>query len=1680
MTNNNQKSTNNIKHITKIINESNLFNKEYYLETNGDVKQAGVDPLQHYIKSGYKEGRNPSDNFDNNFYIENNPDVKKEDINPLYHYLTIGKKEGRTIRKTPLKHQMEVISDSGLFDSEYYLENYTDIKEANLDPLEHYTKNGFKEQRSPSLTFSNNFYININKYVKENNINPLYHYITVFKEEQKRKKDLGKQYHQKITSFDVKQLKKEYDIIKNSTWFDTKWYLKNNPYIEKTHMNPIMHYILFGADNGFDPHPFFSTNKYLKKNGDIKKEGINPLAHYISYGLDEGRNAYVSENYPLLKDKYSFLVSKNITEKLETSVTIIIPIYNAYEETKECITSVLNNTNGNYKLILINDCSTDKRINELLDSLENINNIKIIHNNKNQGFVKNVNLGINEANNEDVIILNSDTIVTPRWLTRFIKAAYTENKIGTVTPYSNSTDIGIKELAPSKDTLTLNKNAYKLDKLSTYGNMEAPTGNGFCIYIKRDLIKDIGIFDEIFDKGYGEETDFTTRAKNNGWKNIRNESIFVYHKRHASFKKENTDKLKKENQKILRKRHPQVFSQWDEFVKSEQLQNSLKNIKKNINTDIKERILYVTSLKENNLLKFDDKFKEIESDYDSYILNLNKDEIQFFGKKEEKNFIIKELDLKNGGYDQYLKVYFNLLNTFKIDLIVIPYLKEFYHPDYNLQSSFITLSLKLGIPSIYLPCILDQDIKEVITNKLNPNKELFELINLKKSNIDFNKKSLVVYTALTGNYDSIPTPKYINENLDYICFTDNPSLKSNFWTIKQMEDLDLDPIRKARHYKILPHKYLEDYDYSIWIDSNFVIENDITRYINTYSTENKLLCISHDQRDCLYEEAECCIELKKDDPELIQKQIMKYYKEGYPSHNGLISSGILFRNHHDKQIINTMNTWYEEVINYSRRDQLSFNYACWKNNTKYDLARLFYFRNEYFQRELHYADAGMNLNLSQDQVSRILEQLDKKVSIIIPIYNAFKQTKTCIESVQRNTHQNYELILINDCSTDEQMKPYLDDLSKIDNIKVIHNKTNKGFVKNVNIGINNTSNDIILLNSDTVVTPNWLSKLIISAYTEIQTGTVTPLSNNSGAFSVPIIGKKNEINPELGIDNTSKIIENIQKHPDLEVPTGNGFCMYIKRAAIYSVGFFDENFGKGYCEENDFCMRLIEHNWNNKLTPTTYIYHDHNASFKEDKEKLLKENRKYLDYKHPTYTKTVKNFVQSIDYANIRENIDLTLNCKQVKEYAKKRILYVIHEGTGGTLHTTSDLIQYIQKDYDVYLLTAGHDEIRLHQYNNYETKFDTTKDNEFKKNFTTIANWKVKSYYSIKEMYIPEYARIYFNVLNTLKIDLIHIRHLIHHTFDLPCIGKKLDIPIVMSFHDFYYICPAHFLVDDQDNYCAGTCSNVHITKEGETLECNVSKNLNTPNLKTFVHKWREMVSEMFKNCQIFITTSPYARQLYTKIYPELKNKEFKIIEHGRDLTTPNELTDSITIPSKDKPIKILFPGHIGIPKGGKLIENIKNLDIDSRLEFHFLGGLHGELNLEQTGEYHGFYERSNFCKEVNKIKPSFIGIFSIWPETYCHTLTEALSCGIPVLTLNIGATGERINRDGGGWFIENQTEKAYNKIIEISENTDKYLETVNKISDIKFKSVKEMSDEYKEVYQNIIDEKREYKIGD
>ena len=238
-------------------------------------------------------------------------------------------------------------------------------------------------------------------------------------------------------------------------------------------------------------------------------------------------------------------------------------------------------------------------------------------------------------------------------------------------------------------------------------------------------------------------------------------------------------------------------------------------------------------------------------------------------------------------------------------------------------------------------------------------------------------------------------------------------------------------------------------------------------------------------------------------------------------------------------------------------------------------------------------------------------------------------------------------------------------------------------------------------------------------------------------------------------------------------------------------------------------------------------------------------------------------------------------------------------------------------------------------------------------------------------------------------------------------------------------------------------------------------------PHLKhQWVCEWRAAVEEMLGSVTACVTTSEHSREIYQRSVPRLRGMRFEVIEHGRDLVQARGLNRR---PSRDRPIRILLPGNINVHKGAGFATALKELDAAGRLEFHILGKIHSEY--EDLGTVHGEYERDRFANWVAKIGPSFIGIFSIWGETYCHTLTEAWGAGVPVLATDIGVLRERIRRHSGGWLLDPHDPRgAYERILEICDRDEEYARVSAEAGIAGLPSTAEMGARYEALYGELL----------
>ncbi|MCK9490285.1 MAG: glycosyltransferase family 2 protein [Xanthomonadales bacterium] len=250
------------------------------------------------------------------------------------------------------------------------------------------------------------------------------------------------------------------------------------------------------------------------------------------------------------------------------------------------------------------------------------------------------------------------------------------------------------------------------------------------------------------------------------------------------------------------------------------------------------------------------------------------------------------------------------------------------------------------------------------------------------------------------------------------------------------------------------------------------------------------------------------------------------------------------------------------------------------------------------------------------------------IEVVVPIFNAAEATAACLDALATRLPDWAGVQLVDDHSTDPAIDHLLSShrLVRAANVRVIRQQQNQGFVVTVNAAMARSDHDIVLLNSDTVVTSGWLERLRACADSDPAIATATPFSNNAEICSLPTFCRANPVpdDPEA----IAAIVAGTGRPEYPDLPTGVGFCMFIRRRALAAVGDFDAaTFGRGYGEENDWCLRASGHGWRHVLCDDAYVVHVGGLSFADTASRPGGQQLARLLARYPHYNARIAEFI---------------------------------------------------------------------------------------------------------------------------------------------------------------------------------------------------------------------------------------------------------------------------------------------------------------------------------------------------------------------------------------------------------------------------------------------------------------------
>lgn len=275
---------------------------------------------------------------------------------------------------------------------------------------------------------------------------------------------------------------------------------------------------------------------------------------------------------------------------------------------------------------------------------------------------------------------------------------------------------------------------------------------------------------------------------------------------------------------------------------------------------------------------------------------------------------------------------------------------------------------------------------------------------------------------------------------------------------------------------------------------------------------------------------------------------------------------------------------------------------------------------------------------------RVRHQLAAKrprVSVVVAVHNGGEVVRSCLRSVVDNSPTAHRIVVIDDGGEDAGTRRILDAFHERGEVELVRHEKCRGYTRTANHGLLLTGDDdVVLLNSDTVVPPMWLQRLSWTAYSQPGIGTVSAVSNDAAANSVPIRHRRNDWYPRLEWESAGRLMSRGMRVWSQQVPSAHGFCMYVRRALIKKLGALDKDgFPVGYGEEVDYSQRAIIAGWTNVVAPHVFVKHLRSQSFGPDRrKKLVDASKVVLSQRYPQLRADVATWESSLGAALVQQN----------------------------------------------------------------------------------------------------------------------------------------------------------------------------------------------------------------------------------------------------------------------------------------------------------------------------------------------------------------------------------------------------------------------------------------------------------
>lgn len=629
------------------------------------------------------------------------------------------------------------------------------------------------------------------------------------------------------------------------------------------------------------------------------------------------------------------------------------------------------------------------------------------------------------------------------------------------------------------------------------------------------------------------------------------------------------------------------------------------------------------------------------------------------------------------------------------------------------------------------------------------------------------------------------------------------------------------------------------------------------------------------------------------------------------------------------------------------------------------------------------------------------------LDIIVPIFDAYEDLCRCLDSLSACTGSHHRIWLMDDASKDSRVAELGRTLTGNDGRFHYRRRSRTlGFVANVNQALHETDRHVVVLNSDTKVTPGWLDRLWRCAMTTERVGVVSPLSNNATLLSVT-----RDRNPRADSRSIAEAVALTATEGTVAIPTAVGFCMLIRRELIDEIGWFDAAFSPGYGEEVDFCLRAWEAGWRVLACTDAYVHHRGQASFGVTTDQPWRRNHeRLLASRWPSYETVMRGWWRNNPLRSQIERL-------AARDRQRPLVVHLLHRWStlGGTEIVTRRLVEGLADEYDHLILVPGvgagqwSDAVTQRLGNGIELMI-------WNRDYLDH-DWYIQG--EAAGLHHPWLDQWLARILAGSGASILHIHHLLGWgTLMPPLIGRAMGLKVIQSLHCLHSLCPDY----NQIGVDGMPCGKRMVDTDQSCLACLEPRTHSlsgkvSDRMPEYLGMRRTLVRQAMASAHRLTVPSRFLYQRMEAAFGRGIRDRCSLIPHDApDVIDPPPITAG-------KQLVAAYMGGLKRLKGSDtLLQAARKLLPGTSIEIRLFGPDGSSTATDRDWPKH--------CRWMGPFRPEdstrivqtadVLIVPSIFEETFSLAASEAWASGRPVIASNSGALAERVEHGVNGWLFE------------------------------------------------------------